>query len=276
MNDLVLEKIINAKKANKLSHAYLITGPKNSGKFDLALSLAKNVFCENGLCHTCVACKTTSSLSNPDLFILESEGEIKISDVREMQKIVQLRPYAWPKKVVIVKDAHKLNKEASNALLKTLEEPPSSTVIILTSSGDLLQTIKSRCQELKMTFLDFASDDIESPNFLAGGIKKSQFLVSKEIYDQNINLFKKVISSDINTRFSLVSEVINNNEEFFFESIEIFLRQEIYQKVNQNEGETQYLLEDILNIVDKMQKTKEYIGVNVNPKLALENFFLNI
>jgi len=277
MNEnLVLEKIIKAKKDNKLSHAYLITGPKNSGKFDLALSLAKNFFCEDEACGKCQACISIDKMSNPDLSIVDPEGEIKISDVKEIQKLIYLKPYLWSKKVIIIKDAHRLNEEASNSILKILEEPPSSSILILTSSGYLLETIKSRCQQLKIPYLNFFESDIDDDIFLSGGVKKSQIIIDKDKYNSNVNLFKKVIKDNIGERFILAADISSNNLNDFFECIEIFLRKELYKKINLEEAETTYSAMEILNIIDKMQKTKEYIGVNVNSKFALENFFLNL
>jgi DNA polymerase-3 subunit delta' len=145
-----------------LSHAYLFYGPESVGKRKTAFELAKALICqETGAaesCGTCAACRKIEQSQHPDVFYLEPqkaatsrEAAIKIDDIRELQKKLGFLPYEAPVKVAIVDGVDRMNPQAANAFLKTLEEPPSSTVLILLTAQPqlLLPTMISRCQGIR-------------------------------------------------------------------------------------------------------------------------------
>ena len=144
-------------KNSRLSGGYLFSGPQGVGKKLAALALAKTVNCsEEGLdsCDTCPSCMKIANSQHPDLHIIEAgDSEIKIETIRQLQKDISLRPFEAKKKVFIIDDAHKLTPEASNALLKVLEEPPKQSLIILTSdkANLIFKTIVSRCKTVKFS-----------------------------------------------------------------------------------------------------------------------------
>ncbi|MBR6823968.1 MAG: hypothetical protein IKM70_02715 [Firmicutes bacterium] len=134
----------------RLSHAYLLSG---GGTMEQALLLAQYLNCEDaegGLpCGLCPACKKVLAGVHPDVHIVEPAGvNHRIKDLREMQEQANLQPYIGKYKVFIITDAERMDAPAANCLLKTLEEPPAQTVLVLISGNNnkLLPTILSRCQ----------------------------------------------------------------------------------------------------------------------------------
>lgn len=142
-------------KNARLARGYLFLGPDGVGKVFTAKTLAKALNCkENNLdsCDKCPSCLKIESGQHPDVHIIDSQdAEIKIEDIRQLQSEIALRPYEGRVKVFIIKNAHNLNQASGNAFLKTLEESPGNSVIILISEKQnlLLKTIISRCQAIK-------------------------------------------------------------------------------------------------------------------------------
>lgn len=139
----------------RLQGGLLFTGPQGVGKKLVAQTLAKAVNCEEGLmdsCDACASCLKIDRNQHPDVRLIQpDESEIKIDDIRQLQRVISLKPYEARMKVFILNDAHRLTAEASGALLKTLEEPPGNSLIILISDKPalLFKTIVSRCKTLK-------------------------------------------------------------------------------------------------------------------------------
>jgi DNA polymerase-3 subunit delta' len=155
-HDRPLTILKRALANHTLAHAYLFSGEEGIGKRMTALALAAAVNCPdaggNGGCGQCMACRKTASRNHPDVHLLEADGdEIKIDQIREAQAVLSLKPFEGAKKILIVDGAESMNPAASNAFLKTLEEPPGDALIVLISSmpRSLLQTIRSRCQEIR-------------------------------------------------------------------------------------------------------------------------------
>lgn len=153
----------------RASHAYLISGPAQVGKALLALRLAQALNCETNLadpCGECRSCKRIERGNHPDVRVsgmaVQGRGlkpedaakqrDLKIDTVREWQADVNLKPYEGKRRVFILHDAERLNEAAANAMLKTLEEPPpyATLILVANTSGDLLPTIVSRCQPIKL------------------------------------------------------------------------------------------------------------------------------
>jgi DNA polymerase-3 subunit delta' len=140
---------------SRLSGGYLFVGPEGVGKKLVAKTLAKAVNClsENlDACEQCASCKKIENNQHPDMhYIEQGDSEIKIEYIRSLQKEISLRPYEAKRKIFIIDNAHNLTPEASNALLKILEEPPGSSLIILISDKPslLFKTVISRCKVLK-------------------------------------------------------------------------------------------------------------------------------
>ena len=142
----------HAIEMDKVSHAYIISGEKGSGKKLLADLFARTLQCERKgtePCMECRSCKQALSLNQPDIIRVmhEKPNTISVEDIRtQINGDIMIRPYSSPYKIYIVDEAEKLSVQAQNALLKTIEEPPVYAVLLLltTNAGMLLQTIRSR------------------------------------------------------------------------------------------------------------------------------------
>jgi DNA polymerase III subunit gamma/tau len=148
----VVRTLRNAVELDRVAHAYLFAGPRGTGKTSMAKILAKALNCVNGPtatpCKACESCRSIHDATSVDVIELDAASHRGIDDIREIRDRVALRPVHGRKKVYIVDEAHMLTKEASNAVLKTLEEPPDHVVFVLctTEMGAMLPTIRSRCQ----------------------------------------------------------------------------------------------------------------------------------
>lgn len=140
----------------RLASSHLFIGPEGIGKRLTAITFAKALNCEVGQfnsCDNCPSCLKIEKLQHADLHLVGEAEAIKIEDIRRLQKDISLKPYEAKVKVFIIDNAHNLTAEASNALLKILEEPTANSVIILISSKPslLFKTIISRCRIIKFS-----------------------------------------------------------------------------------------------------------------------------
>ncbi|RMG38922.1 MAG: DNA polymerase III subunit delta' [Planctomycetota bacterium] len=173
-----IEMFRRSLASGRLSHAYLLSGPEGIGKRRFALTLTQALLCrvprEDAVapCGACVDCRQVLSGGHPDLFVLERAADRDAILIEQMVGTreergraglcyhIHLAPARADRKVAIIDDAHKMNVEAANAFLKTLEEPPPDAVLFLISSQpeSLLPTIRSRCQHVR--FAPLAAADV--------------------------------------------------------------------------------------------------------------------
>ena len=150
--DHVTKTLANAIKAGRVAHAYLFAGPRGVGKTTTARILARALNCESGPtpqpCGECDACRSISAGSNMDVLEIDGASNRGIEDVRGLREQVRYAPSGGRYKVYIVDEVHMLTDQAFNALLKTLEEPPSHVIFVFatTSPQKIPVTILSRCQ----------------------------------------------------------------------------------------------------------------------------------
>lgn len=171
LNDLfgqeeVKKNLLGAYSENRLSHAYLFVGPRGTGKTSTARILAKMINCEASgkeeknevPCNKCQICLSITDGSNLDLIEIDAASNRGIEDIRSLREKIKLSPTLAKKKIYIIDEVHMLTTEAFNALLKTLEEPPSHAIFILatTEAGKLPQTILSRVQRLNFKLASFS------------------------------------------------------------------------------------------------------------------------
>ncbi len=150
-HDWAANLLARSMASQRIPQSLLITGPPQIGKATLARAFAMALNCqgEEKPCGQCNSCKKTFSGNHPDITVLDAPQEtLKIEQIRALQRDLSLRPHESPYKVVVLGNFERATSSAANALLKTLEEPPSYAVIILTAqnSSQLLPTIVSRCQ----------------------------------------------------------------------------------------------------------------------------------
>jgi DNA polymerase-3 subunit gamma/tau len=149
----VVRTLRNAVEQDKVHHAYLFVGSRGTGKTSMAKILARSLNCERGgptvtPCGECESCMTIASGTSIDVIEMDAASNRSVDDVRDLRERVAYAPAGGHWKVYILDEAHMLTKEAWNAFLKTLEEPPPKTVFVLatTESHKVMATIADRCQ----------------------------------------------------------------------------------------------------------------------------------
>ena len=156
--------LANAIKTDRISHAYLFTGPRGTGKTSTARIFAKSLNCVNGPtvtpCNECENCRNITNSIPIDVVEIDAASNRSVNDADEIIQKVALAPVQSRYKIYIIDEVHMLTTQAFNALLKTLEEPPQNVIFILatTEVHKVLDTIKSRCQ--RFDFKRITTDDI--------------------------------------------------------------------------------------------------------------------
>lgn len=171
----VVKTLTNSILANNISHAYLFSGPRGSGKTTMARLFAKAINCQNRTgfepCNKCSSCTEIMENKSLDLIEIDAASHRGVDDVRELREGIKFAPVKSKYKIFIIDESHQLTKDAANALLKTLEEPPAHAVFLLatTEAHKMISTIVSRCQ--RFDFKRLQPSEI---------IKKLQFIAKKE------------------------------------------------------------------------------------------------
>ena len=182
--DVIVKTLQNAIANGKITHAYLFSGPRGTGKTTVARILAKALNCSYGTdnepCNECTSCKEIMEGNNPDVIEIDAASNNGVDEIREIREKVKFLPGESKYKVYIIDEVHMLTTSAFNALLKTLEEPPKHVIFILatTEPQKVLPTILSRCQRY-----DFKSLTVNE-------IEESILKVAKE---ENVNISKEAV-----------------------------------------------------------------------------------
>ena len=160
----IKKALANAIQMDRISHAYLFTGPRGTGKTSTARIFAKSLNCEGGPtispCGDCENCRNITNSIPIDVIEIDAASNRSVNDADEIIQKVALAPVQSRYKIYIIDEVHMLTNQAFNALLKTLEEPPKNVIFILatTEVHKVLDTIKSRCQ--RFDFRRITTDDI--------------------------------------------------------------------------------------------------------------------
>jgi DNA polymerase-3 subunit delta' len=308
-------QLSRAIQHGRMRHAYLFTGPSQIGKTTLARAFAMTLNCtgETPPCGECRACKLIAKEGHPDITTIEAEeegGTLKIDLVRGLQQIVALRPYEARYRVAILKRFHEANPNAQDALLKTLEEPSPHTVLIVTanSADSLLSTIVSRCQPLRLRPLaiDTVRQALEwewnAPQDVAKTLAQIsggrigwaiRALADTTALDRRIaalDTLDNVLQGNRRDRFKLAEQLAKDKAELFY-LLEVWVgywrdvllratRSQVpvtnYDRRTRIEALAQHAgLDQIETALLATRRTLDYLGKNVNTRLALETLMLD-
>lgn len=314
----VTDYLQNVIKTRKISHAYILNGEKGSGKRTVASAFAMALNCENeedAPCEKCHSCRMALSKNHPDITEVthDKPNTISVEDIRQqVVDDVQVRPYCSPYKVYIINDGEKMSQQAQNALLKTIEEPPSYVVILIlaTNTSALLPTILSRCVQLNIKPVPdeqvraYLMEHAEIPDYQAdicvafaqGNIGKAVQLATSENFNEikaaALHLLTHIHEMDI----SEISAEVKAVSEFkvdirdYLDILAVWFRDVLYFKatndvngiifrenlraIQQHTRRLSY--EGVEEILEGIQKAKARLTANVNFDLTMELLFLLI
>lgn len=315
-HETIKENLQNAIRINKVSHAYIITGEALMGRKSLANAFALQLFCEQGgeeACLSCHSCKQILSKNHPDCIYVthEKQGSIGVEDIRrQINDTIAIRPYSSAYKVYIVDEAEKMTVQAQNALLKTIEEPPSYAVIfLLTTNQDVfLPTILSRCVQLKLKPLkdlavkDYLLEHAELKEtqadvyaaFARGNLGMAMSLASSEefqvLHSEMLYLVKNLKTMDISEILAFIKRLKEEDidllecldfMQFWYRDVLMFkvtkdvnllIFKEEYPIINEISKKSGY--EGLENILAAIDKARVRLAANVNMELVLELMLL--
>lgn len=229
----ILKYISSAVENNRVSHAYILNGERGSGKKMLANLFAMTLLCETGdnePCGKCHSCKQAESGNHPDIIRVthEKPNSISVDDIRtQVNNTVDIKPYQGPYKVYIIPQADMMTPQAQNAILKTIEEPPSYAVfLLLTENAEtLLPTINSRCVMLKLRNIKdtlikkYLMENLEIPDYKAdmctafaqGNMGRAIMLANSdhfnEIREEAVQLLKHISEMELNEIVAAVKNI---------------------------------------------------------------------
>ena len=317
-HEQTIQHMKNAIRMNKVSHAYMINGEKGSGKKLLAGLFAQALQCEAGgtePCMQCRSCKQAESLNQPDIIRIthEKPNTISVEDIREqLNGDIQIRPYSSPYKVYIIDEADKLSVQAQNALLKTIEEPPSYAVIFLLTenAGTLLPTIRSRCVLLDLKPVSsqiikrYLMEDLEVPEYRAdictafaqGNVGKAKRLALSdnfgEMLDHVLHVVKYISEMEVGDLIEDLKKISEYKMEIndYLDLLTIWYRDVLLFKatrdadsmifsdelisIRKKASESSY--EGLGQIIEALEKAKQRLKANVNFDLTMELLLLTM
>ena len=317
-HEQIKEHLQNAITMDKISHAYIINGPDKSGKKMLAEAFAMALQCETGGtdgCMECHSCKQAMNHNQPDIIYVSHEkpNTISVDDIRsQVNNDIGIKPYSSKYKIYIVDEAEKMNVQAQNALLKTIEEPPAYAVILLltTNADTFLPTILSRCVTLNIKVVPdekinkFLMKEYQIPDYQAdvcvafaqGNVGKAiQLAVSSDFNELKaavLQLMKRLDDIEIYEMGAAIKQIneykLTINDYFdlmmiWYRDILLFkatgdvngliFKDEVYDIKRQAEKSSYRGIE---NILEALHKAQIRLNANVNFDLVIELLLLTI
>lgn len=286
-HEQIITHLEAAMKLDKISHAYILSGEKGSGKKLLADVFAEALQCEaQGIepCENCRSCKQAASGNHPDIIhvIHEKPNSISVEDIREqVVNDVQIRPYSSRYKIYIIPEAEKMTVQAQNALLKTIEEPPAYAVILLlaNNASALLPTILSRCVMLSIKPIadsqvrQYLMEHVHVPDYEAdvctafaqGNIGKAVQLATSESFGKikgiALNLLTNVERMSLQEIIAKVKSVSEFKMEIqdFFDFLAIWYRDILYFKATRDINGL--IFKDQVNVITSQISKSSYEGI---------------
>lgn len=317
-HEQIIEHLQNAIEMDKVSHAYIINGPDKSGKMMLAEAFAMALQCEKHgkeACMECHSCKQALGHNQPDIIYVNHEkpNTISVDDIRtQVNNDIDVKPYSSDHKIYIIDEAEKMNQQAQNALLKTIEEPPAYAVILLltTNADSFLPTILSRCITLNIKAVredvirQFLMKTYHIPDYQAdvcaafsqGNVGKAIQLASSEEFGELkasvLQLMKRLEDIDLYEMTAAVKQIAEYKLTIndYFDLMMIWFRDVLYMKatndvnglifkdevydIKKQAAKRSY--QGIEEIIRALEKAKVRISANVNFDLVIELLLLTI
>ena len=317
-HEQIIAHLQNAIEEDKVSHAYIFNGPEASGKMMLAEAFAMALQCEGEgkrPCLECRSCRQAADHNQPDIIYVSHEkpNTIGVDDIRtQINNDIDIKPYSSRYKVYIVDEAQKMNQQAQNALLKTIEEPPAYAIILLltTNADSFLQTILSRCITLNLKAVkedkikEYLMKHYQIPDYQAdicaafsqGNVGKAIQLASSEEFGELkasvLQLMKRLEDIDLYEMTGAVKQIaeykLSVND--YFDLMMIWFRDVLYLKatndvdglifkdevydIKKQAAKRSY--QGIETILEALEKAKIRLNANVNFDLVIELLLLTI
>lgn len=317
-HEKIIEYFKNAITMDKVSHAYILNGADKSGKMMLAEAFAATLQCEKGgtsPCGECRSCKQAAGRNQPDIIYVthEKPNTLGVEDIRkQLNDDIVLKPYSSRYKIYIVDEAEKMNVQAQNALLKTIEEPPAYAIILLltTNADTFLPTILSRCVRLDLKAVadekirKFLMEEKQVPDYQAdicvafaqGNVGKAIQLAGSEKFNEMKNsalqLIKRLKEIDLYEMTQAVKQITEYKLEIndYFDLMMIWYRDVLLYKAtadanrlifqdeiyNIKKEASKSSYEGIERILAALEKAKQRLRANVNFELVMELLLLTI
>lgn len=317
-HEQIKEHLQNAIKMEKVSHAYIINGPKLSGKMMLAEAFATALQCENGDpcgCMQCKSCRQATDRNQPDIIYVSHEkpNNISVDEIRaQLNNDIAIKPYSSRYKIYIIDEAEKMNQQAQNALLKTIEEPPVYGIImLLTINADsFLQTIRSRCITLNLKSVkdtvikEHLMSKYHIPDYQAevctafaqGNVGKAIQLASSEDFNELkkevLQLLKRIDDIDISELGAAVKRITEYKLSIndYFDLMMVWYRDVLYNKATNDVNKlifkdevyeikkqaAKHSYQGIEEIIKALDTAKVRLNANVNFDLTIELLLLTI
>ena len=316
-HEQIIAHLQNAIEEDKVSHAYIFNGPEASGKMMLAEAFAMALQCEGEGKRPCLECRSCRQAADnqPDIIYVSHEkpNTIGVDDIRtQINNDIDIKPYSSRYKVYIVDEAQKMNQQAQNALLKTIEEPPAYAIILLltTNADSFLQTILSRCITLNLKAVkedkikEYLMKHYQIPDYQAdicaafsqGNVGKAIQLASSEEFGELkasvLQLMKRLEDIDLYEMTGAVKQIaeykLSVND--YFDLMMIWFRDVLYLKatndvdglifkdevydIKKQAAKRSY--QGIETILEALEKAKIRLNANVNFDLVIELLLLTI
>ena len=300
-HEQIIEHLKTAIEMGKVSHAYILNGPDLSGKMMIAEAFARALLCEKqdpDGCGECRSCRQSDDRNNPDIIYVKHDkpNTISVDDIRtQLNNDIVIKPYSNQYKIYIVDEAEKMNQQAQNALLKTIEEPPAYAVIMLltTNADSFLQTIRSRCITLNLKSVkndvikSYLMTEKKIPDYQAdvcaafaqGVVGKAIKLASSddfnELKESALSLIKRLDDIDLYEMGEAIKQISDYKlqGQDYFDLITVIFKDEVYDIKKQASKHSYHGIETIIEALDK---AKLRINANVNFELVIELLLMTI
>lgn len=301
-HEQIITHLRSAIALDMVSHAYILNGPEYSGKMMLAEAFAMALQCESEgerPCLKCRSCRQAIDHNQPDIIYVSHEkpGTIGVDDIRtQINNDIAIKPYSSRYKVYIVDEAEKMNQQAQNALLKTIEEPPAYAVILLltTNADSFLQTILSRCITLNLKAVkedvirDYLMKHYQIPDYQAdvcaafsqGNVGKAVQLASSEDFAELkasvLQLVKRLDDIDLYEFGGAIKQIGEYKLQIndYFDLITIWFRDVLYMKATNDVNGL--IFKDEVYDIKRQAAKRSYQGIEIILKaLATAKLRLN-